>query len=233
MTPFMVSGMVAYRRAVMSSTLSEADSTALLSGYGVPFAPQRLVDTAEDAAAAATELGYPVVAKLCGDAIAHKTERGLVRLRLTDAASVSVAATDLLAAARPEDGPVQVLVAAMVSGTRELIAGLARDPQFGMTVMVGIGGVLAEALGDVSIRLAPIDRVDATEMLDDLHTQALLGDFRGEPALDRAAMIDVLMALSAVADARPDIASVDLNPLLVVDGVPIAVDALVEIGGVA
>jgi acetyl-CoA synthetase (ADP-forming) len=70
-------------------------------------------------------------------------------------------------------------------------------------------------------------------MLDDLHTQALLGDFRGEPALDRAAMIDVLMALSAVADARPDIASVDLNPLLVVDGVPIAVDALVEIGGVA
>jgi succinyl-CoA synthetase beta subunit len=233
MTPFMVSGMVAYRRAVMSSTLSEADSTALLSGYGVPFAPQRLVDTPEDAAAAATELGYPVVAKLCGDAIAHKTERGLVRLRLTDAASVSVAATDLLAAARPEDGPVQVLVAAMVSGTRELIAGLARDPQFGMTVMVGIGGVLAEALGDVSIRLAPIDRVDAAEMLDDLRTQALLGGFRGEPALDREAMIDVLVGLSAVADARPDIASVDLNPLLVVDGVPIAVDALVEIGGVA
>jgi acetyl-CoA synthetase (ADP-forming) len=117
----------------------------------------------------------------------------------------------------------------MVSGSRELIAGLARDPQFGMTVMVGVGGVLAEALGDVSIRLVPIDRSDAAEMIDDLRTQALLDPFRGEPALDREAMMDVLMALSRVAEARPDIASVDLNPLVLVDGVPIAVDALVEL----
>jgi succinyl-CoA synthetase beta subunit len=213
----------------MPPTLSEADSTALLSEFGVRFADQRLVATPEQAASASSDLGFPVVAKLCGDAIAHKTERGLVRLRLTNPESVSAAAAELLAAAQPEDGPVQVLVASMVSGNRELIAGLASDPQFGMTVMVGIGGVLAEALGDVSIRLVPIDRVDGAEMIDDLHTQALLESFRGEPALDRDAMIDVLMALSAVAEARPDIASVDLNPLVLVDGVPIAVDALVEL----
>jgi acetyl-CoA synthetase (ADP-forming) len=184
-----------------------------------------------EAAAAATELGFPVVAKLCGDAIAHKTERGLVRLGLTDAEAVSAAAADLLAAATPEDGPVGVLVASMVSGNRELIAGLSRDPQFGMTVMVGIGGVLAEALGDVSIRLVPIDRIDGAEMLDELRTQALLTTFRGEPALDREAMIDVLVALSDVAQARVDVASVDLNPLVLVDGAPIAVDALVELVG--
>lgn len=212
-------------------TLSEADSTALLSGFGVPFAPQRVVADPGEAAAAATELGFPVVAKLCGDAIAHKTERGLVRLGLTDAEAVSAAAADLLAAATPEDGPVGVLVASMVSGNRELIAGLSRDPQFGMTVMVGIGGVLAEALGDVSIRLVPIDRIDGAEMLDELRTQALLTTFRGEPALDREAMIDVLVALSDVAQARVDVASVDLNPLVLVDGAPIAVDALVELVG--
>jgi acetyl-CoA synthetase (ADP-forming) len=214
---------------VTGPTLSEAASAALLSGFGVRFAPQRLVETPEEAAVAADELGFPVVAKLCGDTIAHKTERGLVRLRLTDGPAVAAAATELLGAARPEDGPVQVLVASMVSGNRELIAGLARDPQFGMTVMAGIGGVLAEAIGDVSVRLVPIDRVDAADMLDDLQTQSLLGQFRGEPALDREAMIDVLTALSAVAEARPDIASVDLNPLVLVDGVPIAVDALVEL----
>jgi succinyl-CoA synthetase beta subunit len=213
----------------MGGTLSEADSTALLSDFGVPFAPQRLVGTPDEAVAATAELGFPVVVKLCGDAITHKTERGLVRLGLRDAESVSTAATDLLAAARPEDGPVALLVAAMVSGQRELIAGVSRDAQFGMTVMVGIGGVLAEALGDVAVRLVPIERIDAADMLDDLETQALLGAVRGEPALDREAMIDVLMALSAAAATRPDLVSVDLNPLVVVDGSPIAVDALVEV----
>jgi acetyl-CoA synthetase (ADP-forming) len=226
----MASGMVAYPTSVMSPTLSEADSTALLSDFGVTFAQQRLVGGPDEAAAAAVELGFPVVAKLCGDTIAHKTERGLVRLGLIDAAAVSAAASDLLAAATPEDGPVSVLIASMVRGTRELIAGLSRDEQFGMTVMVGIGGVLAEALGDVAIRLVPITRVDAADMLDELGTQSLLDSFRGEPALDRDAMIDVLLALSTLAEARPDVSSVDLNPLVIVNGRPIAVDALVELG---
>jgi len=106
---------------------------------------EHVVADASAAAEAADALGYPVVAKLCGDAIAHKTERGLVRLRLTDGDAVRDAARELLAAARPEDGDVGVLVAPMVAGNRELIAGLHHDPQFGMTVMLGVGGVLAEA----------------------------------------------------------------------------------------
>jgi acetate---CoA ligase (ADP-forming) subunit beta len=210
-------------------TLSEADSKALLAGFGLPVLPERVVPDPGAAAAAADELGYPVVVKLCGDAIAHKTERGLVRLNLNDPAAVDQAGRQLLAAATPADGAVELLVAPMVRGNRELIAGLALDPQFGMTVMVGVGGILAEAVADVSIRLVPIERADAREMISELRTQALLGEFRGEPALDRQRLADVLLGLSRAAEGTPELVSADLNPLIIVDGAPIAVDALVEV----
>jgi succinyl-CoA synthetase beta subunit len=213
----------------MSKTLSEAESKSLLATHGVPVLPERVAAGPDEAVAAADELGYPVVAKLCGDAIAHKTERGLVKLRLHDADAVRRAATELLEAATPDDGAVGVLVAPMVSGNRELIAGLVRDPQFGMAVMLGVGGILAEALADVAFRLVPVSRVDAEELIDDLRTQRLLGPFRGEPAIDRDALVDVLVGLSTAAEARPDIVSADVNPLIVVDGRPVAVDALVEV----
>lgn len=210
-------------------TLSEADSKALLRGHGVPVLDERIVADADGAVVAADEIGYPVVAKLCGDAIAHKTERGLVRLNLGDAASVRHAAADLLAAATPADGDVAVLIAPMVTGNRELIAGLSSDPTFGMTVMLGVGGILTEALADVSFRLVPITRTDAEEMIDELATQRLLGELRGEPAVDRAKLVDVLVGLSDAATADSRIVSADLNPLIVVDGTPVAVDALIEL----
>ena len=210
-------------------TLSEADSKRLLAGHGVPFPEERQVASADEAAAAAAELGFPVVAKLGGASIAHKTERGLVRLHLGDADDVRTAAQELLDAARPEDGEVHVLVAPMLRGNRELIAGLHHDEQFGMTVMLGVGGVLAEAVADVAFRLVPIDQVDAEEMIDDLETQRLLGEFRGEPAVDRTALAGVLLGLSRAAEADPSIRSADLNPLIIVDGRPVPVDALVEV----
>jgi acetate---CoA ligase (ADP-forming) subunit beta len=210
-------------------TLSEADSKRLLASHGVPFPEERQVTTVADAVSAAAAIGHPVVLKLGGDAIAHKTERGLVRLDLADDTSVAEAADALLAAARPEDGDVHLLVAPMLRGNRELIAGLHHDAQFGMTVMLGLGGILAEAVADVTFRLVPIGRLDAAEMIDDLATQKLLAEFRGEPAVDREALVDVLVGLSAAAEADPSIASADLNPLIVVDGRPIAVDALVEV----
>ena len=95
--------------------------------------------------------------------------------------------------------------------------------------MLGIGGILAEAVADVAFRLVPLARVDAEEMIDDLRMQALLGPFRGEPAVDRDTLVDVLLGLSALAESDPAIVSVDVNPLIVVDGRPIAVDALVEV----
>ncbi|RLE17715.1 MAG: CoA-binding protein, partial [Actinobacteria bacterium] len=106
------------------TTLSERDSKQLLAGFDIPIAPERFATDAKGAGDAADEIGYPVVAKLNGDAIAHKTERGLVRLRLADREAVERAAAELLSMAEPDDGDVSVLVAPMISGNRELIAGV-------------------------------------------------------------------------------------------------------------
>lgn len=212
-------------------TLSEAESKALLARHGVPVPGEALVSTPDEAAEAAERIGYPVVVKLCGAAIAHKTERGLVKLGLRDAGAVHTAAAELLAAARPEDGDVALLVAEMVTGVRELIAGFVRDNEFGPCVMLGIGGIFTEALGDVAFRLAPLDANDAADLIDDLANQALLGAVRGEPPVDRAALARILLALGEVGEADGRIRSIDLNPLIVADGVPVAVDALVELDG--
>lgn len=212
-------------------TLSESASKAMLRGAGVPMAPEFEVETAEQAAAAAVELGFPVAVKLCGDRIAHKTERGLVKLRLADGDSVMRAASDLLGAATVDDGPVSLLVATMISGSRELIAGVVRDPQFGPTIMLGIGGILAEAIADVVFRPAPISDIDAFEMIDELRTQLLLHDFRGERAVDRTMLMSILVGLSDVLDKHPEVVSIDLNPIIVqANGSLVAVDALVEVG---
>ena len=201
----------------------------MLVGVGVPIAAEHECSDIAEAVAAARSIGLPVVVKLCGPAIAHKTERNLVRLNLTSHDAVADATATLLAAARPEDGEVNVLVAKMVKGNRELIVGLTTDPQFGPTVMLGIGGILAEAIADVTFRLAPLSRLDAAEMIDDLATQALLGPFRGEPAVDRERLMDVLVGLSDLVGTHPEVVSIDINPLIVVDGAPVAVDALVEV----
>jgi acetate---CoA ligase (ADP-forming) subunit beta len=213
-------------------TMSEAASKALLARFNVPFASENDVSNAAAAVVAACTLdpsARGVVVKLCGEAIAHKTERGLVKLNLRGDAAVLAAATELLAAATPEDGRVSLLVAPMLIGTREFIAGVVDDPQFGKVVMLGVGGVLAEALGDVVFRLLPVSDIDADEMIDDLATQTLLGPFRGEPEVDRSALKRVILGLSSAVEAHPEVRSIDVNPLIIVDGQPIAVDALVEV----
>ncbi len=216
-------------RSLAVPTLSEAESKTLVAAHGIPVPDERIALDATAAVEAAEAIGYPVVLKLNGDAIAHKTERGLVRLNVGDASAVIDAATELLAAATPEDGAVSLLVAPMLHGNRELIAGVHRDAQFGPTVMLGIGGIFAEAIADVAFRLVPLTTVDAHDLVDDLQTQKLLGAFRGEPAVDRETLAEIITGLAALAEARPDVVSVDLNPLIVVDGRPIAVDALVEV----
>ena len=212
-------------------TLSEAASKDLLRAYGVPFAEERVVPDPDAAAAAAAEVGFPVAVKLSGQGIAHKSERGLVRLGLGDAGAVRAAAAELLAAATREDGPVELLVSEMVAGKRELIAGLVRDPQFGPCVVLGLGGILTEAVGDAVFAAAPLDPAEAERLVDRLATAHLLTKpFRGEPAVDRAALGEVLQGLSRLGLERPEVASVDLNPLIVRDGRSVAVDALVELG---
>jgi acetyltransferase len=137
----------------------------------------------------------------------------------------------LFAAATEDDGEVHVLVAPMVSGTRELIAGLLVDQQFGPTVMLGVGGVMAEVIKDVAFRPAPLTKEIALDMVRSLRMQGLLEEFRGEAAVNTDQVVACLMGLSKVAADRTDIVSVDINPLIVKsDGNIVAVDALVELG---
>ncbi len=210
------------------TTLSEFDSKALLRELGVPASRERLVDGPAGVVEAAQALGFPVVMKLCGAAISHKTERDLLRLNLVSPEGVRAAAETLWAQRRPEDGAVGLLVAEQVEGRRELIAGVVRDPQFGPCVLVGLGGILAEALGDVVFGVAPLDRAEARRMIESLSAAHLVTDpFRGEGPGDLDAIADVLVALGDLAVRDPGIESVDVNPLILREGAPVAVDALV------
>ena len=213
-------------------TMSEALSKQLLSPFGFPFAVESLVETASEAGDAADAMGYPVVAKLNGDSIAHKTERGLVRLNLADRAAVEQAATQLLAMATSDDGAVQLLVAKMIDGSRELIVGMIHDPSFGSTAMLGIGGIFAEVIQDVVFAPMPINLDAAHRMIKGLKYQGILQDFRGERAVDIDALAHALVSLSAACEKNPEIVSIDINPLIVQrDGTLVAVDALVEVRG--
>jgi len=201
--------MAAPQRQAGTRTLSESESKNILSGYGLPLLPEKSAVTVEEASFAANQLGYPVVLKLCGDAIAHKTERGLVRLRLSNSNDVARAADELLAAATPEDGPVSLLVAPMVSGSRELIVGALRDPVFGATLMLGVGGVMAEVIEDVVFRPLPITEHDARSMVGSLRLQKLLKDFRGESAVSNNELVAALMAVGRCMINDQRIVSVD------------------------
>jgi acetyltransferase len=212
------------------STLSEFASKEILARHGLPILQERVVASSSEVSGVLAQMSLPVVAKLCGPSIAHKTERGLVKLNLQTIDDVCKAVDNLLAAAVPADGQVEVLIAPMVKSSREFIAGVVRDAQFGPNVMLGVGGVLAEAIADVVFRPVPLSVHDAHEMVSELRSQKLLGEFRGEPAVSVDALVSVLLALSRVSVDRSDIASIDLNPLLVTGtGEVVAVDALVEI----
>jgi len=191
---------------------------AALEQAGVAVAPCRLADGVEAAAAAAASLGFPVVLKAVAPGLVHKTELGAVVLGLRGADEVRAAATALehrlAAAGLPSP---RFLVQAHLAGGREMIVGAVRRPGFGPLVMCGSGGVAVEVLRDVAFRLAPVTAGDAEEMLDSLAGARLLEPFRGRPAADRRALVRTLCAVADLVAAHPEIAELDLNPLLVLD----------------
>ena len=214
------------------TTLSETKSKSLLQQFGVVFAAEIEVttdgDPIENAVKAAEQIGFPVVVKLCGDSIAHKTERGLVRLGLGSADATATAARELLAKATVDDGDVSLLVAKMESGKREFIAGVLRDPQFGLFVMLGLGGIYAEVIADVAFAPVPLTKSDALALQGRLRQQKIFDSFRGESAVSKDELADALVALSKAAESDPSFSSIDINPILVrSDGSIVAVDALV------
>ncbi|HEX2755788.1 MAG TPA: acetate--CoA ligase family protein, partial [Candidatus Limnocylindrales bacterium] len=211
--------------------LPEVESLVRLEAAGLPVLRQVRVADADGAVAAATELGFPVVLKIDVVGLVHKSDAGAVRLGLTNGAAVRSAAAELLALPLPA-GAVRrgLLVARQLSGP-ELIVGGRRDPTFGPIVIVGLGGILADVLDDVAIRLAPLDPGTAEAMLDDLRGAAILAGARGRAAIDRSAVAQAIVRLGDLLVADPTILEIDCNPLISgVDGTA-AVDALVVLEG--
>ena len=194
----------------------DADQTRrLLEAYGVPLVPERLVPDAEAAVEAAGELGYPVVLKTAAPGV-HKTEEGGVILDLGDEEAVRAAAAQI-------GGPL--LVQPFVRGGAELLAGAMQDPVFGPLVAFGPGGVLAELIGEAQFRLAPLTDHDAQELVRAGKAGRLVAGFRGAPAADEDALVDLLLRLSLLADDLPEVAELDLNPVLALPDGCFAVDA--------
>jgi acetyl-CoA synthetase (ADP-forming) len=211
------------------TSLSEFASKQFLAQYGIPVTLEKIAATAEAAREAAKEIGYPVALKGSGPELLHKTELDLIRLNLKNEAELLEAFGQLTA---HSSCPVkEVLVQQMIAGERELVAGLVRDPQFGPSVLLGLGGVLTEVLEDVVFRVAPLTRWDAFQMMEELRGRKILEAFRGRPPVDREALADLIITLGRIGLENPAIREIDLNPLKIqTDGQPIAVDALIILG---
>lgn len=212
-------------------TLSEHESKELLQNHGINFAEEIEAQDIDAAVEAAEQIGYPVVLKINGDAIAHKTERNLVRLGLPHAEAVRGAAEGLMNEISDQDGAVTLLVAEMVQGNRELIIGFSVDDQFGPLVLIGLGGILTEALNDVVFASAPVNLNQAKRMIHSLNSAHLIQEeFRGEPATDIDQLAQTIVDVSSFFQSNESIVSIDINPVIISEGQPIGVDALVEVG---
>jgi acetyl coenzyme A synthetase (ADP forming)-like protein len=191
-------------------------SHAVLRCYGIPTVAQRIAATPDDAGRAAEEIGGKIALKAVSVEILHKTELDAVRLNLQGAQEVREAARAMAAALKDGGHPTSAfLVQAMASSGVEMLVGVVQDPQFGPVVACGAGGTLVEVVRDISVRLAPLTRDDASDMIQSLRTYPLLTGFRGRPNADVSALEDVLLRISAIAEDLPQIVEIDCNPLTV------------------
>jgi acetyl coenzyme A synthetase (ADP forming)-like protein len=210
--------------------LDPGDVASLLASYGFPLAEQRTVATPSEAGEAAAALGGKVVVKAIAPGLIHKSDHGAVQLGLQGADEVTRAAQEMRARlATIGQEPTGFLVQRMVSGGVEMIVGLVQDPSFGPVLACGAGGVLTEALHDVSVRLTPLSELDLVEMPRELRTYPLLQGYRGAPPNDIAALEDILRRLGALAEDLPQVAELDCNPVTVLERGACILDARIRL----
>ena len=207
------------------TTLSEHESKELLRSYGIPVTREEEVSDEKSLLKVVREIGFPLVMKGCAPQLTHKTERGLVRVDIRTEQEALMVFREMTREMKDENGTV--LVQEMIKGSRELVAGLTRDAQFGPCVMFGLGGIFTEVLGDVSFRMAPIDKEDAIDMMKEIKARKILGAMRGMPAADLDSVADILMKVGRIGLKESRIKEIDINPMIVSGTKPIAVDALV------
>ena len=206
-----------------ATALDEHVSKTILAACGIPVTREKIAPDLELACHMASQiLDFPVAMKGLLPGEVHKTEAGLVKLNLGSEDQVKKAFNDLTQAM---EGGGEILIQQQIKGDLELIAGVVKDPQFGVCVMVGLGGVMAEILDDAVFGVAPLTHTDALALMGRLKHQKLLDGFRGAKGVDRDALADILCALGDLAMAYPQIKEIDVNPLIVSQGNPIAVDA--------
>jgi acyl-CoA synthetase (NDP forming) len=220
-----VKKIVANALSAGQTTLSEYDSKMILSEYGIPTTQEMLIEDLNEAEAAADQIGYPIVLKVCAAEAAHKTEQGLIELGINNKSKLKQAYERLSPKARDLGG--KILVQEMVRGSRELVVGMTRDLHLGPCVMFGLGGIFTEALADVSFRMAPLTDRDAQEMTGEIRGRKLLESVRGLKAVDMEMLGRCLKALGQIGIEHPAIREFDVNPLIIRNGQPVAVDALV------
>jgi len=203
----------------LQGALSERESKELLKIYGVSVPNEKLVQSEEDATFAAKQIGFPVALKIDSKDILHKTEANAVKLNLKDEDEVRAGYREIMnnaQAYKPEAKISGVLVAEMVSGGTECIVGVSKDPSFGPVLVLGLGGIFVEALEDVAMRLLPIHKIDAYQMIEELKGKKLLKGFRGKPAADIDQLVEIILRVGRLAyDLRGRIKEMDLNPVMV------------------
>jgi acetyltransferase len=198
---------------------------AQIAAAGVPVTSWQVAATADEAAAHADALGYPVVLKAIRAEVIHKSEAGAVRLGLGDRAAVRDAACSL----RSDLGPGPLLVQRQAAPGLEVVIGAVRDPVFGPLIVAGLGGIWIEALDDIALRVAPIGVAEARSMLAELRGQGLLAGGRSRLPVDRASLARIIARVSAWVARAPWLAELDINPLIVTPDGPLAVDARIRL----
>ena len=206
------------RTVVRPLWLSAEEISGLLSAYGIRGVETAVGATAAEAASLAAKIGFPVAVKLASEAIVHKTDVGGVRLDLKSEREVKAAFKDIksrLTEMGRQDEMTGVVVQRMVKGGVETIVGVTQDPSFGPLIMFGLGGIYAELMKDVAVRLHPLTDIDAKELVSSIKMARLFQGFRGAPLSDTGALEDLLLRLSALVEDVPQIAEMDLNPVKV------------------
>jgi acyl-CoA synthetase (NDP forming) len=210
--------------------LSEVESKQLLEGAGVPVAKSRLATSADDAASAARETGFPVVMKIVSPDIAHKSDVGGVKLGLEDEAAVRAAFDEMMKTVKGHEPSARISGVAVQhqapQGT-EVIVGMTRDPQFGPVMMFGLGGIMVEVLKDVAFRIVPLEEPDASDMIREIKGYPVLQGVRGQPPLDEAALQQIILKVASFVEQHPEVAEIDLNPVFAYPEGAVAVDARV------
>ncbi len=207
------------------TVLSEHESKSVLAYYQIPVSREILVDNTETLMEALQEIGYPAVLKGCSSEISHKTEKGLIYLDIRNENEARNAFDKITKDIGGLKG--SVLVQEMIKGQRELVIGLTRDPQFGPCVMFGLGGIFTEILKDISFRLAPLEKRDALEMMQDIKAHKILDAIRGMEPADKDMLVDILIKVGKIGLENEEVKEIDINPVILSGSKPVAADALI------